>query len=330
MNLINKNDCIFIAGNKGMVGSAIQRAMIANGYLNLLTPSRNELDLLDYNSVKKWFQKNKPDIVILAAAKVGGIQANFKYPGEFILENLKIQTNVIENAWKNNIKRFIFLGSSCIYPKFATQPLKEEYLLTGPLEITNESYAIAKIAGIKLCNSLKIQYGFDAISLMPTNLFGPKDNYHKENSHVMPSLIRKFHNAKLKNEPYVVCWGSGTPKREFLYVDDLAEACIFTLENISSNDDLFYDEESKFNGVLNIGTGKDITIKELAEIVSIETDYKGEIQWDLSKPDGTPRKILDVSKAYKLGWSAKTDIKEGVRLTFESFKKELKDNILRT
>ena len=330
MNLINKNDCIFIAGHKGMVGSAIKRAMIANGYLNLLTPSKNELDLLEYHSVKKWFQKNKPDIVILAAAKVGGIEANFKYPGEFILENLKIQTNVIENSWKNNIKRFLFLGSSCIYPKFAPQPLKEEYLLTGPLEITNESYAIAKIAGIKLCNSLKTQYGFDAISLMPTNLFGPKDNYNYNNSHVMPSLIRRFHNAKLKNEPYVVCWGSGSPKREFLYVDDLAEACIFTLENISSNDDLLYESESKFNGIVNIGTGKDITIKELAELVSIETDYKGEILWDLSRPDGTPRKLLDVSKASKFGWSAKTDIKEGVRLTFESFKKELRDNILRT
>ena len=326
MLLINKTDCIFIAGHTGMVGSAIKNALKKNGYLNLLTPSRKELDLLDYKSVENWFKKNKPDVVILAAARVGGIEANFKYPGDFILENLKIQINVIENSWKSNIKRFLFLGSSCIYPKFAPQPLKEEYLLSGPLEKTNESYAIAKIAGIKLCSSLKIQHGFDAISLMPTNLYGPKDNYHPTNSHVMASLISKFYRAKLNNEKSVECWGTGLPKREFLYVDDLAEACIFILENIPSNHDLLYEENSKFNGIINIGTGKDITIKELAQIISKETNYKGEITWDSGKPDGTPRKLLDITKASALGWHAKTDIKEGIRLTLENFKKELKNN----
>ena len=231
--LINKNYKIFIAGHMGMVGSAIKRTLTKKGYNNLLCPKRLELDLLNFNSVDEWFKKNKPDVVILAAAKVGGIYANKTYTGDFILENLKIQTNVIENAWKYKVKRFLFLGSSCIYPKLAKQPLKEEYLLTGSLESTNESYAIAKIAGIKLCTALKNQYGFDAISLMPTNLYGYGDNYNPSNSHVLPAMINNFYQAKIKGQEQVSCWGSGSPKREFLFVDDLAEAAIFILENIS-------------------------------------------------------------------------------------------------
>ena len=329
MDLIKKTDRIYIAGHTGMVGGAIKKELLKKGYSNLLLPQRKDLDLREYNLVKDWFKENNPDIVILAAAKVGGIQANFKFPGDFILENLKIQNNVIENAWRNDVKRLLFLGSSCIYPKFAPQPLRESYLLTGPLEITNESYAIAKIAGIKLCSSLKEQYGFDAISLMPTNLYGPGDNYHEINSHVIPSLIRKFYNAKVNNYSHVSCWGSGSPKRDFLFVDDLAEAALHTLENVSSDNDLLFEEDSKFNGIINIGLGKDISIKELAELISEETNFKGEILWDLTKPDGTPRKLLDISKANKLGWRPKIDIKDGVKLAINSFIKELENQSIR-
>ena len=329
MNLINKSDRIFIAGHTGMVGSAIKKKLFKKGYSNLLLPKRKDLDLLNNNSVKDWFNTHNPDVVILAAAKVGGIQANFEFPGDFILENLKIQTNVVENSWKNDVKRFLFLGSSCIYPKFAPQPLKEKYLLTGPLEITNESYAIAKISGIKLCSAIKEQYGFDAISLMPTNLYGPRDNYHPTNSHVLPSLIRKFYNAKINNKSHVSCWGSGSPKREFLHVDDLAQAAVHILEKVSSNNNLLFEEESRFNGIINIGTGKDISIKELAELISKETEYRGKIIWDKSKPDGTPRKLLDVSKANQLGWQAKIDIKTGIKLTINSFIEELKNGSIR-
>ncbi len=328
MNLINKSDRIFVAGHTGMVGSAIKKKLIKNGYTNLLLPKRNDLDLLNNNSVENWFNTNNPDVVILAAAKVGGIQANFTFPGDFILENLKIQTNVVENSWKNDVKRFLFLGSSCIYPKFAPQPLKEKYLLTGPLEMTNEPYAIAKISGIKLCSFIKEQYGFDAISLMPTNLYGPKDNYHPTNSHVLPSLIRRFYNAKVNNKSHVTCWGSGSPKREFLHVDDLAEAALHTLEKVSSNNNLLF-EESRFNGIINIGTGKDISIKELAELIAKETEYRGEINWDKSKPDGTPRKLLDVSKANQLGWHAKIDIETGIKLTIKSFIEEMQNGSIR-
>ena len=328
MNLINKSDRIFVAGHTGMVGSAIKRKLIKNGYSNLLLPKRNDLDLLNNNSVENWFNTNNPDVVILAAAKVGGIQAYFTFPGEFILENLKIQTNVVENSWKNDVKRFLFLGSSCIYPKFAPQPLKEKYLLTGPLEMTNEPYAIAKISGIKLCSFIKKQYGFDAISLMPTNLYGPKDNYHPKNSHVLPSLIRRFYNAKVNNKSHVTCWGSGSPKREFLHVDDLAEAALHTLEKVSSNNNLLF-EESRFNGIINIGTGKDISIKELAELIAEETDYRGKINWDKSKPDGTPRKLLDVSKANQLGWHAKINIETGIKLTIRSFIEEMQNGSIR-
>ena len=329
MNLIKKTDRIFIAGHNGMVGNSIKKKLKEFSYKNLLIPGRKELDLLDNKSVENWFKENKPEVVILAAAKVGGIEANSKYPADFIFENLKIQTNVIENSWKHNTKRFIFLGSSCIYPKFAEQPIKENYLLTGKLENTNEPYAISKIAGIKLCASLKTQYGFDAISLMPTNLYGPGDNYHSLNSHVMPSLIKKFHDAKMYNEPCVTCWGSGSPKREFLHVDDIAEAVIFVLEKVSSDNKYLFEEDLKYTGVLNIGIGEDISIKKLAELIASNFEYRGDIYWDDTKPDGTPRKLLDVSLINKLGWNAKIDIESGIRLTIESFKNELREKTIR-
>ena len=327
--LISKDYKIFIAGHKGMVGSAIKRVLIKRGYSNLLCPSRKDLNLLDFQKVENWFKENNPDIVILAAAKVGGIYANNSYTGDFILENLKIQTNIIENAWKYKVKRFLFLGSSCIYPKLASQPLKEEYLLTGPLENTNESYAIAKIAGIKLCAALKIQYGFDAISLMPTNLYGPGDNYHPINSHVLPAMIRKFYEARIGKLEKVNLWGTGLPKREFLYVDDLAEASAFVLENISTENNLLYNKKKIFNGVLNVGIGLDISIKELANLIASIVGYKGQIIWDESKPDGTPRKLLDVSKLNYLGWEAKTSLKDGIKLTLDNYIQGLDDNSIR-
>ena len=329
MNLINKTDSIFIAGHKGMVGSAIKKSLEQNGYNNLLITNRANLDLADNKAVSSWFKRNQPKVVILAAAKVGGIAANEKYPADFILENLKIQTNIIENAWKNKTKRFLFLGSSCIYPKFAKQPLKEEYLLNGPLEKTNEPYAVAKIAGIKLCTALKNQYGFDAISLMPTNLYGPGDNYHSINSHVLPALIHKFYKAKINNESEVVCWGSGEPKREFLYVEDLADASIFFLENISSKNSLIFNKNFKSDTIVNVGTGIDISIKDLVRLISSEIKYQGSIRWDLSKPDGTPRKLLDISKASKLGWEAKTTLEKGIKLTIKHYKKELLEKKIR-
>ncbi len=329
MNLIKKNNRIFIAGHTGMVGSSIKRKLQQYGYNNLITPGRNALDLQDNKSVENWFKDNKPEVVILAAAKVGGIEANSKYPADFIFENLKIQTNVIENAWKNNVKRFIFLGSSCIYPKFAEQPIKESYLLSGKLEQTNEPYAISKIAGIKLCASLKIQYGFDAISLMPTNLYGPGDNYHSTNSHVMPALIKKFYEAKINNKSYVTCWGTGSPKREFLHVDDIAEAVIFVLEKVSSDNKNLFEEDFRYSGIINIGIGQDISIKELSKLIARNFDYRGEIFWDKSKPDGTPRKLLDISKINDLGWTAKINIESGIKLTIESFKNEFSENTIR-
>ena len=325
---INLNEKIFIAGSNGMVGTAIKKSLLKSGYgLNknngaLLTPSRKELDLLKFNEVEDWFIKNKPTIVILAAAKVGGIQANNSMPADFILENLKIQTNVIENSWKTNVKRFLFLGSSCIYPKFAQQPIKEESLLESSLETTNEWYAIAKIAGLKLCEALRTQHGFDAISLMPTNLYGPGDNYHPENSHVMAALISKFSNATLNSKPYVECWGSGTPFREFLHVDDLGDAVVFCLENWHPNKenapkDIFGNPLNH----LNIGTGKDISIKQLAGKISELTGFKGEIIWDKSKPDGTPKKQLNISKISNLGWFPKISLDEGIKETISIYKK---------
>ena len=294
--LISKKSKIFIAGHNGMVGSAIKRAFHQKGYINIICATRHDLNLLNFEEVKNWFNQNRPEVVILAAAKVGGIYANSNYSFDFILENLKIQNNVIENAWEYKVKRFLFLGSSCIYPKLAMQPLKEEYLLTGELEKTNESYALAKIAGIKLCTSLKKQYGFDAICLMPTNLYGPGDNYHPQNSHVLPAMLKRFYDAKIRGLDEIGCWGSGAPRREFLYVDDLADASIFILENISSDNKILYGEKNDFNGTLNVGVGKDISIRELANLISTVVGYKGKIIWDSSKPDGTPRKLLDVSK----------------------------------
>ena len=329
MNLISKESLIYVAGHNGMVGSSLEKSLRKKSYTNLLLPNREDLDLLNNNDVENWFSRNKPDVVILAAAKVGGIYANNNYPADFILENIKIQTNIIENSWKNGVKKFLFLGSSCIYPKLAPQPLKEEYLLTGPLEKTNEPYAIAKISGIKLCSALKRQYGFNATSIMPTNLYGPGDNYHERDSHVMPALIRRIYDAKVKNKSEIICWGTGQPKREFLFVDDLAEAAIFILENISSINKYIKNKNNYSDELINVGTGSDISIKQLAETIALELGYKGEIKWDTSKPDGTPRKLLDVSRINKLGWFAKTTLEEGIKATINSYEKELKNQTLR-
>ena len=319
--LITPADRIFVAGHRGMAGSAICRALERAGYHQLLTASRTELDLLDGSAVEAWFAKHQPTVVVLAAAKVGGIQANNSYPADLLLENLKIQTNVIETAWRSGVRRLLFLGSSCIYPKFAEQPIREEALLTGALEPTNEWYAIAKIAGIKLCEALCIQHGFDAISLMPTNLYGPGDNYHPENSHVLPALIRRFHEATEANAPSVSCWGTGSPLREFLHVDDLGEACVFALEHWSpAPGELSY---------LNVGTGMDLSIRELAEAVATATGYEGAIEWDSSKPDGTPKKQLDVSRLAALGWRARIPLAEGLKSTVALFREELAQQLVR-
>ena len=321
MRYVSKENKIFIAGHKGMVGSAIVRNLKKNGYLNLLTAKRTDLDLLDQLSVKKWFEINKPDVVVIAAAKVGGIMANSTFPTQFLLNNLKIQNNLIEGAWGNGVQRLLFLGSSCIYPKFASQPIKEESLLSDSLESTNQWYAIAKIAGIKLCEALNIQYGFDAISLMPTNLYGPGDYYHPEKSHVIPALINKFDRAAKNNLERVVCWGSGSPQREFLYVDDLADACKFVLENWKPS-----KEEIKY---LNVGTGNDMKIKKIAQIISKKCGFNGEIVWDSSKPDGTPKKQLDISKITSLGWEPKTSFDEGLNLTISNYRYLKNKNLLR-
>ena len=321
MKHIYKENKIFIAGHKGMVGSAITKNLKNNGYLNLLTANRSELDLTDLNMVNNWYEVNKPEVVIIAAAKVGGILANSKFPTQFLLDNLKIQNNLIEGAWVNGIKRLLFLGSSCIYPKFAAQPIKEESLLTDSLENTNQWYAIAKIAGIKLCEALNLQYGFDAISLMPTNLYGPGDYYNPENSHVIPALINKFDNAAKNNFKKVVCWGTGSNFREFLYVDDLADACRFVLENWKPK-----KEEIKY---LNVGTGKDMEIKKIAEIIGKKCGFNGDIEWDISKPDGTPKKQLDISKITKLGWESKTSFDEGLNLTIKNYRYLKNKKILR-
>ena len=331
MSLISLEDKIFVPGHKGMVGSSIVRSLKAKNYKTILTVDKNELDLTDQNLVKNWFSINKPNVVAIAAAKVGGIYANDKYPTDFLLDNLKIQNNLIQNSFEFGVKRLLFLGSSCIYPKFAKQPLKEEYLMTGELEKTNEWYAIAKIAGIKLCDAYRRQYEFDAISLMPTNLYGPGDNYHYKNSHVLPALIRKFHTATLKNEKKVVCWGTGKPLREFLHVNDLGDACVFALEKWNPNNPTSpKDSVGNPSTFLNVGTGKDITIKELAECIADLIGFKGEIEWDKTKPDGTPKKQLDVSKIKSLGWESKIDLKEGIKNTILEYKDYLKKNKLRT
>ena len=321
---------IFVAGASGMAGSAICRSLIKNGYGitnggKILKPSRKDLDLLDTNKVREWFKINKPTVVIIAAAKVGGILANSKYPAQFLLDNLKIQNNLIENSWQTGVKRLLFLGSSCIYPKFANQPIKEEALLTGQLEETNHWYAIAKISGIKLCEALRKQYNFDAISLMPTNLYGQGDNYHPQNSHVMASFIRKFYEASENSSPSVTCWGTGEPLREFLHVDDLADAVLFALENWDpSSINAPKDQNNMPLNILNVGTGEEISIKELALKISRLFNYKGLIVWDKKKPDGTPRKLLNIKKIKDLGWKPKITLEEGIKAAIESFETENK------
>ncbi len=316
-SLLSKSDKIFVAGHNGMAGSAICRALEKRGYKNILKCNRKDLDLADFSAVRDWYKSNKPDIVILAAATVGGIQANKNYPVNFLLDNLKIQNNVIEISWRSDVKRLLFLGSSCIYPKFSKQPIKEEELLTGSLEPTNEWYALAKITGIKLCMALRKQYNFDAISLMPTNLYGPGDNYHPTNSHVLPAFIRRFEEAAQKKDDKVICWGTGSPMREFLHVDDLGDASVFVLEKWRPSLD-----EVQF---LNVGTGTDLTIKELAEEVSLATNFKGKIIWDKSKPDGTPKKQLDVSRLQNMGWNSTISLKEGLKNTVDIYRKEKKN-----
>ena len=301
---------IYIAGHRGMVGSAIMRNLQSKGYNNIITRTSKELDLRNSQAVSDFFITEKPEYVFLAAAKVGGIQANNIYRADFIYENLMIQNNVIHNSYLNNVKKLMFLGSSCIYPKMAPQPLKEEYLLTGLLEETNEPYAIAKIAGIKMCESYKRQYGCNFISVMPTNMYGPNDNYNLNNSHVLPALIRKFHDAKENNLPSVEMWGTGTPMREFLHADDLGDACVFLMNT--------YDGEQ----FVNIGSGTDLTIKDLALLIKDIVGYKGEIVHDLSKPDGTPRKLMNVSYLHSLGWKHKIELPEGIKQVYEDFKKK--------
>ena len=310
-----------------MVGSAILKELKESGYgLNnggqILTASRKNLDLTNEKKVTEWFKFNSPDVVIIAAAKVGGIYANSNYPTEFLLENLKIQNNLIKTSWEEGVKRLLFLGSSCIYPKFSDQPIKEEYLLSGKLESTNESYALAKIAGIKLCEALRKQYNFDAISLMPTNLYGDGDNYHSQNSHVIPGLIKKFWDAKQNNLPSVECWGTGEPKREFPHVSDLAKACKIALEiwNPDSKD-APKDKQGNKLYFLNVGTGKEISIKELASLISSLVSYEGEIKWNTKFADGTPRKILDISRIKELGWNPEISLKKGLKDTIKSYKK---------
>ncbi|RYY48747.1 MAG: GDP-L-fucose synthase [Chitinophagaceae bacterium] len=304
---MNFSDKIYIAGHNGMVGSAIHRHLLNKGYNNFLLRSSKETDLRNQQAVKDLFEFEKPDYVFLAAAKVGGIQANNTYRAEFIYDNLLMEANIINAAKENNVKKLLFLGSSCIYPKNAPQPLKEEYLLTGLLEPTNEPYAIAKIAGIKLCDAYRDQYGCNFISAMPTNLYGPNDNYDLNNSHVLPALLRKFHEAKMANAPSVVVWGSGTPLREFLHVDDMAEACVFLMMN--------YDGA----GLVNVGTGKDISIKELAELIQEIVGFKGQLEFDASKPDGTPKKLMDVTKLTTLGWQHSISLKEGVKKVYQEY-----------
>ncbi len=298
---------IYIAGHKGMVGSAIYRKLIKEGFENIITRNSSDLDLRDQKAVTEFFSVEKPDYVFLAAAKVGGIIANNTYRADFLYENLQIQNNIIHSSYVNSVKKLLFLGSSCIYPKMASQPLKEEYLLTGLLEPTNEPYAIAKIAGIKMCDAYRDQYNCNFISVMPTNLYGYNDNYHPQNSHVLPALIRRFHEAKEQNLANVTIWGTGSPKREFLFADDLAEACYYLMQN--------YDEP----GLVNIGTGEDISIKDLAILIKGIIGYNGEINFDTTKPDGTPRKLMDVSKLHSKGWKHTIELEEGIKLAYQDF-----------
>lgn len=304
---MDRGTLIYVAGHRGLVGSAICRALERAGHANLLTRSHAELDLCDQAAVRAFFAEHRPDIVVLAAAKVGGIHANATYPAEFISQNLQIQNNVIDSAWRNGCKKLLFLGSSCIYPRLCPQPIREEYLLTGPLEPTNDAYALAKISGIKMCQAYRRQYGFDAISAMPTNLYGPGDNYHPENSHVLPALIRRFHEAKENGAEQVTIWGTGTPLREFLHVDDMAEACVFLLKNYSEA------------GHVNVGCGKDISIMDVARMVARVVGYTGHIGTDPQKSDGTPRKLLDCSRIFAMGWKPRIGLEEGLRDTYRDF-----------
>jgi len=306
---MEKDSKIYIAGHRGMVGSAIARGLARKGFENIVTRTSSQLDLRSQQAVADFFAEEKPDYVFLAAAKVGGILANNTYRGEFLYDNLMMEANVVHSAHLNGVKKLMFLGSSCIYPKMAPQPLREDYLLTGLLEETNEPYAIAKIAGIKLCEAYHDQYGSNFISVMPTNLYGYGDNYDLNNSHVLPALIRKFHEAKEENKPYVQAWGTGSPMREFLFADDLAEACLFLMETYNGRE------------LVNIGTGQDLSIKDLTELVAQTTGYEGEIQWDTTKPDGTPRKLMDVSKLHNLGWKHTIELPEGIALAYEDFLK---------
>lgn len=304
---MNKNSKIFIAGSNGMVGSAIVRELQRQGYTNMITRSHAELDLTRQSDVEKFFESERPEYVFLAAAKVGGIAANSNALADFMYINMMIAMNVINAAWRNDCKKLEFLGSSCIYPRMAAQPIKEEYLLTGALEKTNEAYALAKISGLKYCEYLNRQYGTDYISVMPCNLYGVNDNYHPENSHVLPALIRRFHEAKTRRAPSVTCWGDGSPLREFLYVDDLAEACVFLMENYSGDE------------TVNVGSGAEISIRELTKLVAEVVGYDGEILWDTSRPNGTPRKVMDTSKVRAMGWRPRTSLREGIELAYRDF-----------
>ena len=305
---MDSNSKILVAGANGMVGSAIVRNLESKGYTNIIKGTRDDVDFTNQDETERYFCSEEPEYVFLAAAKVGGIMANRNYKAEFLTENLQIQTNIIQQSYNFGVKKLLFLGSSCIYPKMATQPITEDQLLTGPLEPTNDAYAIAKIAGIKMCQAYKEQYGFNAISLMPTNLYGPNDNFDLETSHVFPALIRKFHEAKESNSPYVECWGDGSAMREFLHVDDLAEACYRCMISYDSSE------------IINIGTGQDLTIKDLTELISIIIGYRGEIKWDTSKPNGSPKKVLNVDKIKTLGWSPKIGVRQGIYNTYEWYK----------
>jgi GDP-L-fucose synthase len=306
---MEKNSKIYIAGHKGMVGAAIYRQLESEGYKNLVVRSSSELDLRDQSHVKQFFEQVKPEYVFLAAAKVGGIVANNTYRADFLYDNLMIEANLIHSAWQQGVRKLLFLGSSCIYPKLAPQPMREQDLLTGPLETTNEPYAIAKIAGIKLCEAYRDQYGCNFIAAMPTNLYGPGDNYHLQNSHVIPAMIRKFHVAKIDSQQFVELWGTGNPLREFMYVDDLANACLFLMENYNERD------------FINIGNGQELTIRQLAILIADTVGFEGEIRFNSEMPDGTPRKLMDSSRLTSLGWTAKTELREGLRLAYRDFLK---------
>ena len=305
--MMKKDAKIYVAGHRGMVGSAICRELERQGYTNIITRTHAQLDLCRQDAVDAFFAEERPEYVFLAAAKVGGIQANSEAPADFMYQNMMLEMNVIHSAWRNGCRKLEFLGSSCIYPRMAPQPMKEDCLLTSPLEETNEAYALAKIAGLKYCAYLNKQYGTDYISVMPTNLYGPNDNYHPEHSHVLPALIRRFHEAKVAGAPSVTCWGDGSPLREFLYVDDLANLCVYLMNHYSGDE------------TVNAGSGKEISIRELAELVARIVDYRGEILWDTSKPNGTPRKLLDVSKAKALGWISRMELEEGISLAYQDF-----------